>query len=289
MIDAVLANDRTVYLFVGRFLPRRVAEPRGHATTWRGLGRVRNTLADTGRVDASFVRGEHTFLFSGDQYVRYTGAEYAFVDEGYPRSIAASLPGELGVAALPEQFHDGIDAALADAERPGVPVPRAPVRGHRRARAGAAADRRDVGPGAQPVRSTTPTTPAIDAAFVSRDGSLFAFKGDQYLRYATPDGRARRRRLPAVDQGRLGGPPAGLRGGAGRRLRLRGRHLLRPGEQYVRYSGGDFRRIDRTYPQPLVRRWGRWADYLLTDLRVISRFKQLQDRTSTATAAWPRC
>ena len=64
-----------------------------------GLGRVRNTLADTGRVDASFVRGEQTFLFSGDQYVRYTGPEYAFVDEGYPRSIAASLADELAASS----------------------------------------------------------------------------------------------------------------------------------------------------------------------------------------------
>ena len=48
----------------------------------------------------------------------------------------------------------------------------------------------------------------------------------------------------------------------------------------MRYSGDDLRRIDRTYPQPLAHRWGPWADYRLADLRAISRFKQLQDRTS---------
>ena len=116
MIDAVLANDRTVYLFVGAVPATSCPRASRPPTTWRGFGRVRNTLADTGRVDASFVRGEHTFLFSGDQYVRYTGGEYEFVDEGYPRRIAASLPGELVSHALPEQFQDGLDAALADAD-----------------------------------------------------------------------------------------------------------------------------------------------------------------------------
>ncbi|MFD1047779.1 hemopexin repeat-containing protein [Kibdelosporangium lantanae] len=81
------------------------------------IGRVRNTIATTGKVDAALVAAGRTFLFSGDQYVRYSEGQYQgdykYVDDGYPRTIASSLPAELDMAELPEQFHTGIDAAFA--------------------------------------------------------------------------------------------------------------------------------------------------------------------------------
>ena len=246
---------RTVYLFVGRFLPRRVPERSRPPTTWPGSA----ASATTSRTPAGWTRrssrGEHTFLFSGDQYVRYSGAEYDVRRRGLPAHASPRrLPGEVGVDALPEEFHDGLDAALPDAERPGVPVPRAPVRGHR------ASARRSPQPiagtwgtvrnlfVADPYdarRSTRPSSPAT--------ASLFAFKGDQYLRYRRPTAERRRRRLPADDQGRLGEPPdRRSRRGSTPPSSSRATTYFVRGEQYVRYSGDDFRRIDRTYPQPLV-------------------------------------
>ncbi|MGH8919802.1 MAG: hemopexin repeat-containing protein, partial [Actinomycetes bacterium] len=112
IVDAVVGNPRTVTLFVGADA-HVVSRTLEGTLEQAGLGRVRNTLADTGRVDASFVAGDHTFLFAGDQYVRYTGDRYADVDEGYPRAIETALPADIGVAALPAPFVDGIDAALA--------------------------------------------------------------------------------------------------------------------------------------------------------------------------------
>ena len=60
-------------------------------------GNVVNNIARTGRVDAALVlqspevegspQWTHTYLFSGDQYVRYAGTDYATVDDGYPRAI----------------------------------------------------------------------------------------------------------------------------------------------------------------------------------------------------------
>jgi len=54
-------------------------------------GNLRNTIASAGRekaVDAAFVwGGETTYLFSGDQYVRYSGPGYRHVDVGYPKSV----------------------------------------------------------------------------------------------------------------------------------------------------------------------------------------------------------
>ncbi|MFD0743261.1 hypothetical protein ACFQ1L_16780 [Phytohabitans flavus] len=35
------------------------------------------------------MAGEHTYLFSGDQFVRYTGSDYSTVDIGYPRKLTA--------------------------------------------------------------------------------------------------------------------------------------------------------------------------------------------------------
>ncbi len=226
VIDAVLANRRTVYLFVDRFL-HVVSQALEATYDLSGLGRVRNNVADTGRVDASFVRGDQTFLFSGDQYVRYTGPEYAFVDEGYPRSIAARLPDEVGV--------DGVARGVPRRDRrgdhrpgrPRVPLPRAPLRGHRGARAGRPAGRRDVGHGAQPV-PRRPLRPRRRRGVRLPRGEPVRVQGRPVPALRDTDGRTCGRRLPPLDQGRLGGPPDHVRGGDRRRVRLRGRDLLRP-------------------------------------------------------------
>ena len=184
---------------------------------------------------------------------------------------------------MPEEFLDGIDAALTG--------PRDRVylfRGSRfvdtgGARARRPADRRDVGRRCATGSSTTPTTTAIDAAFVSRGGDPVRVQGRPVpaLRDARrPNGR---RRLPALDQGRLGRPADDVRGGAGR-----ARSSSRAPTYLVR--GERVRALLRRRPPP--RRpdlpaaagapMGSWADYQLGDLRVISRFKQLHDRTSDA-------
>jgi hypothetical protein len=51
-------------------------------------GRVGNAFTQGGPVSAALGRGEHTFLLSGDQYVRYSSSDYRFVDAGYPKSLA---------------------------------------------------------------------------------------------------------------------------------------------------------------------------------------------------------
>ena len=236
---------------------------------------------DTGRVDASFVRGEQTFLFSGDQYVRYTGPEYAFVDEGYPRSIAASLADDLQVGPIPDEFLDGLDAALTG--------PRDRVylfRGQR------FVDTGERPPTARRIAGTwgvvrnrfveNPYDDGIDAAFVDRSGALFAFKGDQFLRYATPAAERADDGYPRSIKDDWGDLPTTFEEGLDAAFVFEGATYLVRGDQYVRYSGDDLRHVDRTYPQPLARRWGHWADYQLGDLHVISRFKQLHDRTSDA-------
>ena len=60
-----------------------------------------NRITGSNRVDATFVHGEQTFLLSGDEYVRYTGSNYQYVDAGYPRPIAGFLRQEAPFQQLP--------------------------------------------------------------------------------------------------------------------------------------------------------------------------------------------
>ena len=75
-------DGRTVSPAPGDKIVRRVDK------RWGQLGPV----LPTGSVDAAFVGVDgRTYLFSGDRYLRYTGADYSRVDAGYPRRIAARL------------------------------------------------------------------------------------------------------------------------------------------------------------------------------------------------------
>ncbi|MEZ4712470.1 MAG: hemopexin repeat-containing protein [Caldilineaceae bacterium] len=121
VIDGVVANARNVYLFMNgqcHVASQTLAKELGLNT----IGRVRNNIVEQNRVDDGFVLGardvmagsdqRQTFLFAGDQYVRYSGGQYAFVDDGYPKTIASSFAGDVGLAALPEAFAYGIDAVV---------------------------------------------------------------------------------------------------------------------------------------------------------------------------------
>ena len=55
-------------------------------------GRIRNRIAETGRVDAAFVDSGKTYLFSGDEYLVYSG-NYDLADEGCPKPIRTNDQG----------------------------------------------------------------------------------------------------------------------------------------------------------------------------------------------------
>jgi hypothetical protein len=85
--------DGATYLFFAdqftRWDGQTCAPRRAVRDAW---GRSRNNfVAGGGRVDAAFVdRDRTTFLFSGDQYVRYSGADYRYADAGTRRRSLAS-------------------------------------------------------------------------------------------------------------------------------------------------------------------------------------------------------
>ena len=74
---------------------------------------ISNNFADPARIDTAFRDAEgKTYLFAGDQYVRYSGDDYAQVDEGYPRTIAGNWAAEGLQAALPPGFETSVDASF---------------------------------------------------------------------------------------------------------------------------------------------------------------------------------
>jgi hypothetical protein len=271
MIDGAVANDRHVYLFVDRTC--HVAARDVAASYDLGvLGRVRNNIADRQRVDAALVTGTATLLFSGDQYVKYSGTDYTRVDDGYPRTIAGSLPDELGMSEeLPVAFRDRLDAAFRTAD------------GRTFLFAGdqyLTVDGEDVRVGS--VRGTwgvvrnsfRAENAGLDAAFAAPTGELYAFAGDQYVRYQPGKPDKVEDGYPRLIRDAWGNLPADFEIGVDAAFTLDGRVYLGQGEEYVRYSGG-FDAIDRTYPQPYRHRWCDAADYRLSDLRTISRVAEL--------------
>ena len=69
-------------------------------------------------MDAAFVwRGTKTYLFSDDQYVRYSGSDYRYVDAGYPKSVVADLRSEECFRNLPEAFAQTLDDRITAGEQ----------------------------------------------------------------------------------------------------------------------------------------------------------------------------
>ena len=280
VIDAAVGNGRSVYVFLSADCHVASRALQADYELAQTVGRVRNTLASRHRVDAALVIGEHTLLFSGDQYVRYTGGEYGFVDEGYPQALATSLPAELGFSILPEPFSDRIDAAVRGAD--GVTYL---FTGDQYLAVDPAANQ--AAPAPQPITGTwgkvrnrftaDPADSAVDAAFCSPAGDLYVFKDGQYLRYQSPGQEYADEGFPRSVQGNWGDLPAPFEAGVDGACVLDGRTYLFCGDAYVRYSGASYHAVDRMYPQPFTQRWAPWADYLLTDVRAITGFKQLAD------------
>ncbi|MER5424776.1 hemopexin repeat-containing protein [Streptosporangium roseum] len=260
-VDAAVAGGRTAHLVTGHLVHAVSTSPA--ATYPIGLlGKVRNTIADRRKVDAALVRDQYTFLFSGDQYVRYTGADYLYVDEGYPRTIE----GDWGT--LPAEFEDGVDAAfLKDGKVYFFKGNRFTVDG--------AAD--SVGARFGRIRNSFATAPVIDAAFVSRKGELYAFADGQYVRY--PPGKLdyAEQGYPRTIKDDWGDLPQSFEAGLTGAFTLGEATYLAKDDHYVRYSGR-LDVLDRTFPQLFRHRWSDAADYRLTDVHTIVAFADLNRR-----------
>ncbi|MFF5075974.1 hemopexin repeat-containing protein [Actinoplanes sp. NPDC000266] len=253
-VDAVVGNDRNVYLFADDTC-HVLSQDQTTTFDVRRLGRARNNVTERGRVDSALVTAEHTYLFSGDQAIRYTGDDYSRADEGFPLTLAAALPG------LPPGFRNGIDAAF---QAPGGGDTYL-FAGDQYARNGAVAPLA----GAWGVPRDDFREAGLQAAFVAPTGELYAFSGTQYVRYP----------LDTFDVAEDGYPrPIAGDWGFGDRVdgafTLRGRTYLLRGDRYARYSDG-YAAMDRTFPRRVADRFADTADYRLSDLRLIAAYRAL--------------
>ncbi len=272
-IGGVIANGRNVYLF-GKEGFQVVSNKAAASYPLDALGKIRNNIEQNNRVDAAFVSKEgKTYLFSGDQYFRYSDAPYMFVDEGFPRAIAGNLAAELSLPGFPAQFDYGLDTVFTGAD-------------------GQVYFFKDKnyyapGKGEKPiagkwgkVKNLFAESAGLDAIFHAPDGKVYAFKNGQYTRYSNSENEFADEGFPLSIKDNWGNLPVSFEAGIDGAFVFEGRTYFLKGDEYVRYSRRDYRAIDPIYPQQFVNRFGPWADFLLGDLRAISRYKRMQDEHS---------
>ncbi|WP_219469075.1 hemopexin repeat-containing protein, partial [Nonomuraea rhizosphaerae] len=266
-LTAVLANRRNVYAFTAGAC--HVASTTAEADYDLGiLGGVRNTIPE--KVDAALVKGRHTYLFSGDQYVRYTGTAYDVVDDGYPRTIDGSLATDLELAPLPDEFADGLDAAFRTlGGRTYL------FKGGRFLEGGRPGEVSRTGEISEwgVVDNAFATGQGVDAAFAAPTGEMYVFKAGQYLRYQPNDLEYVETGYPRTVKDDWGDLPKTFEDeGPDAAFVLEGRTYFFNKDQYVRYTK---EKVERTFPQQIKNRWSDTADYRLSDLHTIVRFLDL--------------
>lgn len=258
-----------------------------------GLGHVDNNFTAGGYIDAAFVDpdSEQTYLFSGEQYIRYSGDRYRYMDEGYPKIIGESLAEELGLDHLDEIYRNGIDAAfylhnlglVLFNERHYLNVT---TTGDRTGSSRTTGDINEVWGNLDNIFDAS-SDKAIDGAYVDREGALHVFKGQQFVRYSdtaalfafNPYGEACYvdAEYPRYINEIWSQLDATILTAAGVDTVFQFEdeiHFHKKGH-FVTYNLDLSDHDARKSVQVLAYRWGQWSDFLLSDVYVISRFKAL--------------
>ncbi len=283
-IAAVWANPSTVFMLIdGRLFTASTERERRHPLT--KLGQIRNTIAQSSRVDAAFhdARGA-TYLVRDDQYVRYRDIGQEFVDPGYPRSLAtllADLFPEASSARLPDAFTHGLDAAfVVDG------VFHAFKRGEWLRVTGSGAvpsiERRPIherwGHLDNPFASAGHVNVRLDAAFVAPTGQLYVFKGPWFARYSDPESAHVDEGYPLAIKDNWGDLPASFEASIDGAWTFAGRVYLARAELYLGFEDAALRRCAAIGPQPFTLRWGPWNAIHLNDVRLLHRYRELARR-----------
>lgn len=269
-IGGVIANGRNVYIFSTNGF-QVVSTAAAVTYGLHLLGKIRNNIADNNRVDAAFVSKEgNTYLFSGDQYFKYSDAAYMYVDEGFPLAIAGNLAAELKLTNFPTHYGLGLDTVFTGTD----------------ALLYFFKDKTYYvsGKGEKPiagkwgkVKNLFAESAGLDAIINAPDGKMYAFKGTQYTRYSSSENEFADEGFPLSIKDNWGNLPVPYETGIDGAFVFEGRTYFLKEDTYVRYSRRDYRAIDPIYPQRFINRFGSWADFLLGDLRAISRYKRMQD------------
>jgi hypothetical protein len=202
-------------------------------------------------VDAALWRGSNdsVYLFSGDEYIRYTDVGDGR-DAGYPRRIKGAWIG------IPTSFQSNIDAALWRESNGKIYL----FKGSQYVRLEGSNATMDAGY-PQPIAGNWNGLPAsftsgIDAAFWRESNNkIYFFKGNQYARLdtatATMDAG-----YPKPIAGNWPGLPASFTGGIDAALMRRDNHKIYffRGTQYARLDG-ETSTMDAGYPNWIDKNW----------------------------------
>jgi hypothetical protein len=270
----VRALDKQTYFFgAGVWLAHDDRAPSAWSPISARWGRLKSRITLANRVDATLVLGAQTFLFSGDEYVRYSGTDYQYVDAGYPRPIAGWLRQEAPFQLLPAD----VEIAFQGLKPDDVWVEAAFATGRlvcirlagRSFALSATLSRSYPLSQVARVRNELLRRARVDAAFATPEGAILLLSGDQYVRYSGVD-------LDAVDDGY----PQAIADGLLRELKLdqqlplsfhygldaslcdaRGGLVLFKGKQFVSVDPAAGQQA--LVPQPIKGVWGRTNNVFL--------------------------
>ncbi len=135
----------------------------------------------------------------------------------------------------------------------------------------------------EPVTSKPVTS--IDAAIIDQQGGLLVFKGDQYLRYGSPLQKYVDQGYPKSIANNWGNLPNNFESGIDGAFGFEGHNYFiknkdkqsQQVDQYVRFINNSHECPKIMGPYEFEKRWGNWADYLISDIKAIAKFKKLND------------
>lgn len=236
-------------------------------------GIIDNQLFDRSFVDAALTpTGGRLYLFSGDQYVRYSDSAQEVVDEGYPRKVSTGWASELGVAELPAVLAQGLDAALALGDTQFYFV------GDQVVDSRALLTPRPLVERWGRVDNRLQETSRVDAALLAPSGALLLFTGDQVTLYSGARRDYVDEGYPKVLAGSLGqGWPAAFQRDLDSACAFEGRTYLYKGGEHVRLSDLRLRTPDQGYPRPIVDKWLDRRDLTLGALPEVWSFAELAE------------
>ncbi|MGA9381641.1 MAG: hemopexin repeat-containing protein, partial [Phormidium sp.] len=271
IINAIISNQRNIYIFIGSCC-YVVSQSLDFVYDIDIIGNIKNNISQKSKVDAAVVNDcGQTFLFSGDQGIRYSDDTYGYVDDGYPKFISDVLV-EFGISNIPEIFKYGIDAVLKGSDG-NIYL----FKEQNYLRSGEPDIKLIKDKWGKVKNNFISNANSIDAAFASPDGKIYVFKGDQYIRYKDCEQEFVDEGFPKLIKDNWGNLPVKFEESVDGGFVFDGKTYLLKGDDYVRYSDNSYQLIDSIYPQKFKCRWGKWSDYLLSDIKTITRFKQLQN------------
>ncbi len=215
----------------------------------------RPAMAECSFDSMALLGNGKVYVTKGNQYVRYSSAGAAKMDEGYPQPITGGNWGD-----LPPAFRSGFDSmALLDNDKVYV------TKGDQYIRyADAEAD--EIAEGyPQPITegSWGDLPPAFRSGFDSMtllgNGKVYVTKGNQYVRYSSAGATEIDEGYPQpISGGNWGDVPHAFRSGFDSMALLgNDRVYVTKGDRYIRYADAEADEIDEGFPQSLTR--GNWG------------------------------